>query len=211
MKKILSRLRSERGASLVEYALVAVLFAIPSVAAIGQIESTMNDDFDSIEASSSSDPLDFSTTSTAPTTSHPEGTPTTTSTTAAPASTTSTTSSTTTTTAAPPTSTTSTTSTTTTTTTTAAPGGGGETPIDPAPAHQTETVDTDGGWITFELDNGEISIDSYSLERGWQGNYEVNEDGTQMTVWLWHRRDGSEITITTWVDEDGYLQTHVDS
>ena len=61
------------------------------------------------------------------------------------------------------------------------------------------------------MDNGEVSIDAYDLNYNWQGNYQVNSDGTYMTVWLWHRYDGSEVTITTWVDEDGYLQTSVDS
>ncbi|MDX2343887.1 MAG: hypothetical protein QNL12_09270 [Acidimicrobiia bacterium] len=214
MKRIFKNLRSERGASLAEYALLTVLFAVPSIVAVEQVTAGLSQNFEDAAASGvavdQSDPGSTSTVPNDPTTTVAPATSTTvpTSTTAGPTTTTTTTTTTT-----PPAATTTTTApppTTTvppTTTTTAAPGEEGN-PVDPAPSEQSTTVDTDGGWVTFASDDGEISIGDFALNNKWQGSHSV-EDDNSMVVLLWHSRNGKTVTITAWIDDDGYLQTSV--
>ncbi|MGA9598534.1 MAG: Flp family type IVb pilin [Acidimicrobiia bacterium] len=190
MTRFLHRLRSQTGASLVEYALIASLVLLPSVAAMNAIASTMNTQFDNIEDNAASAGHGTTTTLGA-------GTTTSTSTTSAPSSTTSTT--TTTTTTLPPTTTTTTTTlppttTTTTTTTTAAP-------------NQEQTVSTSAGAFTIKVVNGTITLADYSLNWGWTGSYYYQTDGT-MVINL-YRNYGGHVTVKSWLDSYGTL--HIDT
>ncbi len=199
MSRLLKRLRRESGATLVEYALVASLIALPSVAAMNAISTTMNEEFNAIEDNAAS--AGHGTTTTAaptPTTSGGGGptttTTSTTSTTAAPTTTSTTT--------------TSTTTTTTTSTTTTAPPTTTTTSPPSAPAYQTETAYTEGGWLRFELDNGEINLDGYDLYWGWRGSMWRNGDGS-LTIHLWERYGSGDVWVHAYVDEHGYLQTSI--
>ncbi|MDJ0954197.1 MAG: Flp family type IVb pilin [Acidimicrobiia bacterium] len=199
MSRLMKRLRRETGATLVEYALVASLIALPSVAAMNAISTTMNEEFNAIEDNAASAGHGTTTTA-APTTTTSGGGSTTTTT-----STTSTTS----TTAAPTTTSTTTTSTTTTsTTTTTAPPPTTTTSPPGAPPYQTETAYTPGGWLRFELDNGEINLDGYDLYWGWRGSMWRNGDGS-LTIHLWERWDDGEVWVHAYLDENGYLQTSI--
>ena len=193
MSRIFDRLRKETGASLVEYALIASLIALPSVGAMNAISATMNEEFNAIEDNAASAGHGTTTTAGATTTTAGFGpTPTTTSTTTTappPSSTTTTT----TTTTVPPTTTTTTTTTAPPPTTTTIPG---------APAYQSERVYTDGGWVEFELEDGEINIADYNLRRRWQGSQTRNPDGS-LTVHLW--KNGNHVYIHAYVDSYGYL------
>lgn len=197
MSRMIDMLRKETGASLVEYALIASLIALPSVATMNAISDTMNEEFNSIEDNAASAGHGTTTTAGAtPTTAGGGATPTTTATTSAPPSTTSTTTTTTTTTVPA-----ATTSTSTTTTTTAVPP---PTTAPPAPVYQTETANTDGGWLEFELDDGEIRLNDYDLRRGWRGQMTRNPDGS-LTVHLWQRSGRGEVWAHAYVDSNGNL------
>jgi Flp pilus assembly pilin Flp len=81
MSRLLSRFRDQTGASLVEYALIASLIAIPSAATLSAISTTMNEEFNAIEDNAASAGHGASTTAAPPTTSGGGGgTPTTTTT-----------------------------------------------------------------------------------------------------------------------------------
>ena len=183
-------LREEEGLTMVEYALIASLIAIPSVAAMNAISTTMNDEFNAIEDNAASAGHGTTTTA-APTTTTAGGGggPTTT---AAPTTTSTTTS---------------TTTTTTTTTTTAAPATTTTSPPE-APEFQTETAYTEGGWLRFELENGEVNLAGYDLYWGWRGTLWRNEDGS-LTIRLYEAYGYDEIWIQAYVDEYGYLQVDV--
>ena len=94
---------------------------------------------------------------------------------------------------------TTTTTTTSTTTTTAAPTG--------PPAYQTQSVTVSSGTWTFEAVNGNISLDSYSLNWGWSGYYYYESDG-DMVLKLEHYT-GAQQTIKAWLDDDGFLHISV--
>jgi Flp pilus assembly pilin Flp len=209
MSRFTKRLRSQTGAALVEYALVASLIALPSVAAMNAISANMNEEFNAIEDNAASAGHGTTTTEGATTTTAGgEGIPTTTTTTtttttAAPATTTTTT---TTTTAAPGTTTTAAPGTT-TTTTTAAPATTTTAAPQAAPAYQEEYVETPAGWFVIAVNDGDIYIDDYSLGYRWTGTQQTDDDGN-LVIDLDKRRSYREVHIFAWLDDDGYL--HVD-
>ncbi len=85
----MKQIKSERGASLVEYALVVVLIAVVAMAGVAVLGKGTNDAFDSIAVGLRGESSDSATTSTAPGDSSTSTTeaPTTTTTTAAPTTT----------------------------------------------------------------------------------------------------------------------------
>jgi len=201
MRNLFKRLQGQQGASLVEYALVVALLALPTVSVMQVISEEMAVHFAALESNVSSSGYRSATTEapgpTPVTTTAPPAT--TTTTTAPPATTTTTTAppaTTTTTTTAPPATTTTTTTTTTapppTTTTTTAP-----------PANQTQSISTSAGSFTFEVVDGEIVLSDYTLNHGWGGSYYYESDG-DMVITL-NRRWGGSVTIKAWLDTDGIL------
>jgi hypothetical protein len=90
------------------------------------------------------------------------------------------------------------------TTTTTAPPPPTTTTLPGAPAFQSETVHTDGGWFEFELEDGEINLVDYDLNRFWRGNLTRNPDGS-ITVHIWHRWNGNEVWVHAYIDSNGYL------
>ena len=194
MQRLMQRLRDERGASLVEYALLAALVAVPSLVAMDHLGTVINERFeaanaDDYSAASSeigdSDESDDSNTGDSGNSddsgdSDYSGDTTTTSTT-----------------------------TSTTTTTTAAPGGTGENPGETAPDEQYVAGNSyRAGPVTLGLVDGEIFVEGFDLNRRWRGEVIVQDDGS-LVVRL-TKRSGA-VTMTAWVDDDGYLHVNVAS
>ena len=83
MRAFLQRLRSQQGASLAEYALIASLIALPSLTVMGTFNDTMTNQFLALESSVESEGQSSATTA-PPGSTPPDGTTTTTTTAAAP-------------------------------------------------------------------------------------------------------------------------------
>jgi Flp pilus assembly pilin Flp len=186
MRNLFKRLQGQKGASLVEYALVVSLLALPSVSVMQLISEQMTVHFTALETNVSSSGY-HSTATEAPG-------PTPTTTTPPPTTTTTTT---------PPPTTTSTTSTTTTTTTTTTTPPPTTTTTTAAPADQAQSISTSAGSFTFEVVDGDIVLSDYTLNYGWGGSYYYESDG-DMVLTL-NRYWGGSVTIKAWLDTDGIL------
>jgi Flp pilus assembly pilin Flp len=195
MRNLFKRLQEQKGASLVEYALVVSLLALPSVSVMQLMSEQITVHFTALEANVSSSGY-HSTAAEAPgptptTTTPPPTTTTTTTTTTTPPPTTTTT----TTTPPPATTTTTTTTAAPVTTTTAAPG---------APAHQSQEIETSAGTFTFVVVDGVISLDKYELKNRWKGEIHTESDGL-VTIELERTRGNGSELITARLDANGFL------
>jgi hypothetical protein len=69
-------------------------------------------------------------------------------------------------------------------------------------------VYTNGGWLRFEVNDGELTLAGYRLYWGWRGSLTENPDGS-LSIHLWHRYGwANDVYVDAYIDEDGYL--HVD-
>ena len=67
---------------------------------------------------------------------------------------------------------------------------------------------TDAGSFRIVAENGNISLDGYSLGYRW-GGVQYHDDDGNLHIDLEKRRSSAEVFIFAWLDDDGFLHITV--